>query len=75
MPETVLRMISDATRLRRVLIVRRGNGSYGWEAEYWSDEPLEQSWVRIGQRPLSVCDSEETAVREAMGRVDWLASV
>jgi hypothetical protein len=73
MAETVLRTIIDSTGKRRVLIVRRA-GSYGWEVEHWSDEPLERCWIRTGQYPLSICDGEETALREALGRVEWLAA-
>ncbi|HEY0008899.1 MAG TPA: hypothetical protein VGB55_09260 [Tepidisphaeraceae bacterium] len=74
MAETFLRKIVDSTGKHRVLIVQRTNGSYGWEVEYWSDEPLEQCWVRRGQYPYSICDSEEVALREALGRVEWLAT-
>jgi hypothetical protein len=74
MAETVLRKIVDSTGKHQVLIVRRANGSYGWEVEHWSDEPLERCWIRAGQYPFSICESEEIALREACGRVEWLAT-
>ena len=74
MAETVLKKIVDPTGKHRVLIVQRANGSYGWEVEHWSDKPLEQCWIRPGQYPFSICGSEEIALREALGRVEWLAA-
>jgi hypothetical protein len=74
MAETVLRKIVDPTGKHRVLILQRANGSYGWEVEQWSDEPLEQCWIRPEQYPFSICGSEEIALREALGRVEWLAA-
>ena len=72
--DTVLRKIVDLTGKHRVLIVRRDNGNYGWEVEHWSDEPMEQCWIRSGQYPFSICSSEEIALGEALGRVEWLAA-
>jgi hypothetical protein len=74
----VLRTIVDSTGKRRVLIVRRESGVYGFEEEHWSDEPLEQCWIpsrASRQYAFSICGSEDIALREAMGRVDWLAGV
>jgi hypothetical protein len=68
-----VRVIEEIGGNRRVIVFRRENGTYGFTEEHFSDEPLEQCW--IPQRPdsESFCDSEETAVKEATGRVDWLA--
>lgn len=74
MAEIILRKIVDSTGKRRVLIIRRANGSYGWEVEHWSDEPMEQCWIRPGQYPFSICDTVEIAIREALGRVEWLTA-
>jgi hypothetical protein len=74
MTETILKEFVDPTGKYRVLIVRRENGNFGWEVEHWSDEPLELCWIRPGQYPFSICGSEEIALREALGRVDWLAA-
>ncbi len=72
MSEKIIREIYSQDRKRRVCIVQRENGSFGFEEEYFSDDPFEMSWCRYGQYPLAICDSEETALREAMGRVKWL---
>ena len=74
MPEVILHTFTDQSGKRRVLIVQRDNGAYGFEEEHWSDEPLEHCWIRQGQYPFSICDSEETALREAVGRIGWLAA-
>ncbi|HXE52135.1 MAG TPA: hypothetical protein VN541_03930 [Tepidisphaeraceae bacterium] len=73
MPDTVLRTIVDATGKRRVLILQRANGTFGFEVEHRGDNPMERGWIRDGQHPLSVCGSAEVALREATGRVEWLA--
>jgi hypothetical protein len=75
MPDTVLRTIVDSTGKRRVLIVRRDNGAYGFEEERWSDDPLEHCWTPSGKYSFSICATEEIAMREAAGRVGWLAAV
>lgn len=72
-PYKILRTINDSEGKRRVYIVRRDNGTFGYEEEYWSDDPYEKCWIPLGDYPLCICDSEETALREAMGNVDWLA--
>jgi hypothetical protein len=56
----------------RVHIMRRANGSYGFEEEYFSAHPAEMCWCPRRQMPLCICDSAETAFREAQARVDWL---
>ena len=69
---TILRTFIHSNGKRRVLIVRSDNGSYGFDAEHWSDESPEMTWIPDRQYPFSVCDSEEIACREAIGRVEWL---
>jgi hypothetical protein len=74
MSETVVKEVYDANRKRRVLIVQRSNGTFGYEEEPFSDEPLELCWRRFSQVPFSVCDSAEGALKEAQGRVKWLCA-
>jgi hypothetical protein len=73
-PETVIRTIVDSAGKHRVLILQRPDGAFTFEAQYWSDEPLEMCWIPRGERSVCICESEETAMREALGRVDWLAA-
>ena len=72
MSETVLHEIYDSNRARRVLIVQRSSGSFGYEEEYFSQEPLELCWCRLSQVPFCICQSAEIALKEARGRVAWV---
>jgi hypothetical protein len=67
--------IYDAAKKRRVEIFERDDGSFGFEEQRFSDEPLEMAWIPVGKppRPNCHCDTEERAVFEARGRIDWLA--
>jgi hypothetical protein len=68
----VLETLSSHDGQERVHIVRRLNGSFGFEEEYFSAHPDEMYWCRRSQHPLCICDSQETALREARTRIDWL---
>jgi hypothetical protein len=66
---------------RRVLIVQRDSGHYGFEEEklvdpYEDYERLRGSeakiWVPLKQESFLISDSAESAEAEARGRVDWL---
>ena len=72
---TTIRILRHPDGKRRVLIVDRGGGRYGYEEEYFSDEPLEMAWLSLPQRPLTICDSPELPEREARGAVAWLVDV
>lgn len=67
-----LRVFLHPDGKRRVLIVERGPGLYGFEVEHFSDDPFEMCWIPFGRYSYSLCDSIETAEREAFGRVEWL---
>jgi hypothetical protein len=81
--ERVLKILYDSSRKRRGLILQRSNGSFGFEAEELMnvyDEELgkrlgEQRtfWSRSTQNPLTICDSPETAEREARSHIEWLS--
>ena len=68
----IIQTIYSPDGRERVHIVRRANGSFGFEAEYFSAQPAEMCWCPRPQRPLCICDSAETALREARTRVGWL---
>ena len=75
MPRTVLQEIYSHDRKHRVLIVQRESGVFGFEEEYFSDAPLERCWCAYSQQPFAICDTPETALREAKGRVKWLGAI
>jgi hypothetical protein len=66
-----LQTIYDDSGKRRVVIFQRDDGSFGFDAEHFSDEPLEMAWLPSGFD--SRCDTAERALVEARGRVGWLA--
>jgi hypothetical protein len=43
--------------------------------ERCSDDPRERWYPTSGRRSFPQCDTLETAIREASGRIDWLADV
>jgi hypothetical protein len=67
----MIQTIYDDSRKRRVIIFQRDDGSFGFDAEHFSDEPLEMAWLQSGFD--SHCDTAERALVEARGRVGWLA--
>jgi len=67
-----IKVIYDRVLERRVCFYRNSDGTFGFLEWKFCDE--EKSWAptRIGQG--SRLSTLEDAIREAMGRVDWLAS-
>jgi hypothetical protein len=60
--------IYDDTKKRRVIVFQRDNGSFGFEEQRFSNEPLEMAWIPFGRYSLSLCDTSERALAEARGR-------
>jgi hypothetical protein len=73
MADMTLRTITSIDGKRRVRIVKRENGHFSFDEEYFSDEPNEKCWLPYGYSRGSYSDSEDIAIREACSRVDWLA--
>ena len=68
------RTIYDATRKRRVRIFQESIGFYSFVEEAYSESDLENSWLPIkSRRSKPICDSIDTALREARQRVSWLS--
>jgi len=77
--EARLKTIYHPSYERRLVIVRRTDGVYGYiEEEYIADDPLGAGWYAMSpywpDRIEALCGSEEIAEREARGRVQWLKS-
>jgi hypothetical protein len=66
-----LKIVYDDSKKRRVVIFR----SFGFEEQFFSDEPLEMCWIPIGAPPRPNChsDTPERALIEARGRINWLS--
>lgn len=67
-----LKTIHDLVLGRRVCFYKNLDGTFGFLEWYFSDD--ENSWIptRIGQG--SRLSTLEDAIREAVGRVNWLQS-
>ena len=73
MSRSEVRIIIDATGLRRVVIYRREASSFGFEEQHFSAVPEERCWLPVGRHSEAICPTEEIAITEARGRVSWLA--
>jgi hypothetical protein len=65
--------IYSADGFRKVVIFERDDGSFGFESWHFSDDPEELTWIPDGPVGESFCETQETAEREARGRVWWLS--
>ena len=72
---TPVQTIYDAAKAKRVVIFQREDGSFGFEEEHFSAEPLERAWIPFGRYSISYCDTAERAIAEACGRVAWLTDL
>ena len=70
-----VREIEDITQKRKVIFYRRPDGTYFFEEWYFSEEPLEMSWIPRPLAGIGIYDSIETALREAKGRIAWLQQI
>ena len=68
----VERELMAADGRHKVEIFRRENGTYGFAALRWSDEPLERCWVPFGRYSECFALDADSAVVEAKSRVEWL---
>jgi hypothetical protein len=67
-------VIYDADRKRRVIISGSPAG-YGFVEEHFSDDPIEMCWIpQTHRHSVPICSSFEIALREARGRIEWLAA-
>ncbi len=67
-----IKEIYNADKKRRVIIYRGDSGRYGYEQEYFSEDPFEMCWIQTGRAVAGFYDNAETAEREARGNIDWL---
>ena len=55
----------------KVEIFRREDGTYGFSAYVFSDDPYEQMFIPYGRYSECIVPNEESALAEAKGRVDF----
>jgi hypothetical protein len=68
---SIVEVIYNPERNARVEVFRRENGTFGFSELRFHNE--EKTWAPYGRYSEAVVDSAESAIREAKGRVDWLA--
>ncbi len=75
MTDEPVEIIYAADRRRRVVVFRRPSGSYGYREEryYKNDLAGIEDWASLGGRS-SYYDDLETAKREVVENVTWLAT-
>lgn len=66
---TTVQTIYDDARKRRVVILQRDDGSFGFEEQRFAGEPQEQAWIQVGRYSASHCDTEARVLVEARGRI------
>ena len=74
MTDEPVEIIYAADRRRRVVVFRRPSGSYGYreERQYKNNLAGVEGWASLGGRSCYYEDLE-TAKREVVGNVTWLA--
>jgi hypothetical protein len=71
---TLERTIYDKSGTRRVRIFQESIGFYSFVEETFSPDQMENCWLPIAsRRSKPICDSIDTALREAKQRIAWLA--
>jgi len=64
--------IYDQTKVRRVIVFARDDGSFGFQEERFSDDPMENAWLPFGRYSITRCDTAARALAEARARISWL---
>jgi hypothetical protein len=72
MNDKVVKTICSIDGRQRVNFIQKSNNTFYFEEEYFSENPLEMSWISSGRQSLSICDSLESAIQEAKSRIAWL---
>ena len=68
----VKRTFVKPDKARKVEIFRRADGTFGFEELKFGQE--EGAWFTIGKYSNAIIDSLDNAIKEAKGRISWLAA-
>jgi hypothetical protein len=69
----ILKTILRADGKRRVLILQRDDGLYGFREESGYDSPQGKRWAALAPH-ATICDTIDHAENEARSSIDWLIS-
>lgn len=75
MPWKVISVVVHPGGKLRAIVFERDDGSFGFEDQWFSDDPMALCWIPRGRHSVSFCDTAERAASEAQGRIDWLADL
>ena len=70
--DEAVEIILDKSGERRVILFRRPSGTYGYTEEKHFANEFAEGWAPLGGHPCFY-DSLDTARREVVGNVSWLA--
>jgi hypothetical protein len=70
--KTVVRELVASDGMRKVVLYRRDDGTFGFESLRFSEDSLEKCWIPHGRFSECIASSADIAEREARGRVEWL---
>ena len=68
----IVRTIESSDGKRKLEVFRREDGTYGFEDLKYGEE--EETWFPAGRYSVGIFATEEDAIKEAKGRVQWMAS-
>ncbi len=72
---SVIKEILAPDGKHKVEIIHRSDGSFGFEAWKFSDEPMEQCWFPYGRYSICFAADAATAEKEARERVDFIKAI
>jgi hypothetical protein len=71
--QKIMKSILRTDGKRRVLIIHRDDGLYGFREESSYDSPQGKCWAALPPH-ATICDTMEHAESEARSAIDWLIS-
>lgn len=72
MTDKIIKTIYSIDKKKRVNFIQKSNGLFTFEEECFSEDPVEMCWISTERQFLSICDSLDSAILEAKGRISWL---
>ncbi len=72
MNDKIVKTIYSIDKKNKIDFIQKSNGTFYFEEEHFSEDPLEMYWITVYAQFQTICDSLDTAIREAKGRISWL---
>ena len=71
---TVVRTITHPNGLRRVDIIQRDDGTFGFEEWFFSEHPYERCWIRAFRQMETLLTRKTLRCARLGEEIEWLAS-